>query len=316
MNGWIQLHRQLLDNPLWTCEPFSRGQAWVDLLLLANHKESFFYKRNIKITVKRGQLARSEKELADRWNWSRSKVRKFLKDLEKERQLIQQKNNVCQILTINNYDEFQKKEPQDVQQKNRRKTAEEPQKDTYNNDNNINNENKESEPRARTREEFEEMTRPLFAKFDAMDSYAVFCEYWCTPNQLTDKMRWEEDQYFNPALKVRSWIDRDKRGSTGKSTKKEYRYPIFMSKWISLCEPKNAEIDVTVNILSLLPEKFPESKLLAAFDKQKRINGKFLKVDKIFEAVSKQDKPEPKPIIPIDQADDGSDIAKRWLNEE
>ena len=137
--GWIRLHRQIQDNPLWTCEAFTRGQAWVDLLLLANHSESFFYKRDIKISVKRGQVGRSEVELADRWKWSRSKVRKFLKDLEKEQQLTQQKSNVTQLLTINNYEEYQKKEQQDIQQEDSKKTAKEQQENTYNNDKNIKN---------------------------------------------------------------------------------------------------------------------------------------------------------------------------------
>lgn len=141
MQGWIQLHRQIQENPLWTCEPFTRGQAWVDLLLLANHKESFFYKRNIKINVSRGQVARSEVELADRWKWSRSKVRKFLNDLEKEQQVRQQKTNVTQLLTIINYEKYQEKRQQGVHQQDTSRTPVEHQQDTYNNDNNNNNEN-------------------------------------------------------------------------------------------------------------------------------------------------------------------------------
>ena len=42
MEGWIKLHRSISDNDLWTSEPFSRGQAFVDLILLASHKDSFF----------------------------------------------------------------------------------------------------------------------------------------------------------------------------------------------------------------------------------------------------------------------------------
>lgn len=130
MEGWITLQRRLLDNPIWTCEPFTRGQAWVDLLFLANYEFSFFYKRGVKIEVQIGQVARSEVELADRWMWSRTKVRKFLKDLEKEQQVIQHKNNVTQILTIVNYEKYQNKEQQTVQQKNSRKTPKEQQKNT------------------------------------------------------------------------------------------------------------------------------------------------------------------------------------------
>ena len=145
-NGWIKLHRSLQDNPLWTCEPFTRGQAWVDILMTANHQHSFFFKRGIKIDVERGQLARSEVELADKWKWSRTKVRKFLKDLEKEQQVIQQKTFVTQVLTIVNYEFYQEKEQQVIQQKDSRKTAERQQKDTYKNvkkNKNVNNDNKQ-----------------------------------------------------------------------------------------------------------------------------------------------------------------------------
>ena len=120
MEGWIKLHRKLQDNALWKCEPFSKGQAWIDLILIANHKDGYFYKRGNKVDVNRGQVGFSEKGLSDRWQWSRSKVRKFLNDLEKEQQIEQQKSNVTQIITIINYNEYQEKEPQ----KNRRRTAE------------------------------------------------------------------------------------------------------------------------------------------------------------------------------------------------
>jgi len=140
MEGWISVHRKLADNHLWLCEPFTRGQAWVDMLMLANHADSFYYVRNIKVNIKRGQLGWSEPKLAERWKWSRTKVRKFLKDLEKEQQIIQHKNNVTQILTIVNYEQYQKKEQQLIQQKDSKKTARKQQENVNDNDNKDNNE--------------------------------------------------------------------------------------------------------------------------------------------------------------------------------
>lgn len=134
MEGWISLHRQISDNALWTCEKFSRGQAWVDLLLLANHKDSYFYHRGNRVDIKRGQVGWSQLSLSKRWKWSRSKVKKFIEDLEKEQQIEQQKASVLQLITIKNYDRYQEKE----QQKDNRKTIEEQQNDT---DNNVNNDN-------------------------------------------------------------------------------------------------------------------------------------------------------------------------------
>lgn len=140
--GWIKLHRKIVDNPLWTCEPFTRGQAWVDLILLANHEYGFYYKRGVKIEIQRGQTGVSEVGLSDRWKWSRSKVRKFLKDLEKEQQIKQQKTNVTQIVTILNYEIYQQKEHQIEQQKDTRRTPKEHQKDTNKNDKNKENDKK------------------------------------------------------------------------------------------------------------------------------------------------------------------------------
>ena len=67
MEGFVTIHRQIEENELWLMEPFTRGQAWVDLILLANFKESSFMIRGNLVVVKRGQLAWSEKKLAERW---------------------------------------------------------------------------------------------------------------------------------------------------------------------------------------------------------------------------------------------------------
>ena len=46
--GWIALNRKIVENPMWLSEPFSRSHAWIDLILLANHKPNFFFIRDIK----------------------------------------------------------------------------------------------------------------------------------------------------------------------------------------------------------------------------------------------------------------------------
>lgn len=135
MDGWIKLHRKLSENPFWLCEPFSRGQAWVDLLMLANHKRAFFYIRNIKITLNRGQVGWSQPKLAERWGWSRTKVKKFLKDLAEEQQIKQDKNTIIQVITIVNFHEYQ----ENGQQKSSRRAAEEQQRDLDKNDKNDKN---------------------------------------------------------------------------------------------------------------------------------------------------------------------------------
>jgi len=140
MQGWIKLHRQITDNPMWLSEPFTRGQAWVDLILIANHQSNYFYVRGNRIDVDRGQLAWSRAKIATRWQWSSKKIDGFLKMLEKEQLITQQKSPIINKITIVNYDEYQKREQQTTQQKTNRKPTENQQKTTYKNDKNNKNE--------------------------------------------------------------------------------------------------------------------------------------------------------------------------------
>lgn len=126
MEGWIKLHRRIVDNPIWTKEPFTKGQAWVDILILASHKKTQFDVRGIEVGVERGQMAWGESKLAERWGWSRTKLRRFLRWLETRHQIVQEKNNVITLITVVNYEDYQEKEQQndttEKQQKNNRKT--------------------------------------------------------------------------------------------------------------------------------------------------------------------------------------------------
>lgn len=140
MSGWIKLHRKIQENDIWMCDKFSRGQAWVDLILNAAHKPTYFFKRGIRIDLKRGQLAVSETGFADRWKWSRTKVRTFLKMLEKEQQISLLKNNVIQVITVLNYEDYQEKKTADqTADQTANWTRERPQKDTYKNVKNVKN---------------------------------------------------------------------------------------------------------------------------------------------------------------------------------
>lgn len=96
-----------MDNPLYFSEPFSHCQAWIDLLLIANHKPGFFYSRGIKVDILRGQIGFGSEALAKRWKWSRGKVLRFLKQLETDGQIVQQKNNVTNLISIKNYNQYQ-----------------------------------------------------------------------------------------------------------------------------------------------------------------------------------------------------------------
>lgn len=109
--GWIKLHRKIMEGEDWLSEPFTRAQAWVDLLLLANHAPSSVRKRGIAFEVGAGQVGYGEEKLATRWRWSRQKVRRFLKELMErgaiDRKPVQQNPKLSSLITIINYQEYQ-----------------------------------------------------------------------------------------------------------------------------------------------------------------------------------------------------------------
>ena len=73
---YIKVLRKLFRDPLWTSEEFTKGQAWVDLLYWAYHSTGNFKWDGRRYNLRRGQLSHTEGFLANRWGWSRNKLRR------------------------------------------------------------------------------------------------------------------------------------------------------------------------------------------------------------------------------------------------
>ncbi|MBQ7873740.1 MAG: hypothetical protein IJ306_01065 [Oscillospiraceae bacterium] len=152
--GWVSLHRQIRDHWLWADKPFSRGQAWVDMILRANHEEKKVCFENSIIEISAGGFLSSETALAEAWGWSRRKTHSFIDVLMKDGMLETKRNGKGTVFFLVNYSNFSiygtEKEPEknrtgtdEEPMRNRTGTAQEPMRNTNNNDNNYNNENKE-----------------------------------------------------------------------------------------------------------------------------------------------------------------------------
>ena len=103
-DGYIKFYRSILDNPIWTSEPFTKGQAWADLLLLVNHEDGIGRKGDL---IPRGSMATSYATLAIRWRWSVSKVRRFLGTLSDTQMISLSGTRSGTLLSIVKYDNFQ-----------------------------------------------------------------------------------------------------------------------------------------------------------------------------------------------------------------
>lgn len=150
--GWISIHRKLQHHWLWGDKPFSKGQAWIDLLMSANHEDCKFLLGSQLVDAKKGDVITSEVKLMDKWGWSKAKVRAFLTLLEKDSMIIKKTDSKKTTLSLTNYGVWQDSQTAKEPLKDHLETAERPlkdhlettkrlQKDTINNSNNTNNSN-------------------------------------------------------------------------------------------------------------------------------------------------------------------------------
>jgi hypothetical protein len=101
MPGFTQIpNDEVFNDPLWTSDRFTKGQALVDLYKLAQYQDGITQKRGIIIPLKPGQLGWSLDSLAERWQWSKGKVRRFFHYLKTVGQIELQKTNVSTTITL------------------------------------------------------------------------------------------------------------------------------------------------------------------------------------------------------------------------
>ena len=115
-DGYIQLPRSITDEEDYYKDRFTRTQAYIDLFFLAAWTERTFRIRGNAVTIKRGQVATSENNLAVRWGWSRNTVRKFISELEKDGKIEHHKSRIINVITLNSYYQPEQQNEQQIEQ--------------------------------------------------------------------------------------------------------------------------------------------------------------------------------------------------------
>jgi hypothetical protein len=115
MSGWIKIHRSITDHWLYNeFRVYSKLEAWYDLLLNVNYVDAKIMIKGRLYEVKRGQSILSLESWAKRWNWDKSKVRRFLNLLQKESMIDLISDNITTRITICKYDDYQQYETNKV----------------------------------------------------------------------------------------------------------------------------------------------------------------------------------------------------------
>ncbi|HGL5482778.1 TPA: DnaD domain protein [Staphylococcus aureus] len=152
MTGWISIDRSIQNHWLFKEKrTFSKFEAWIYLLMEANHSKAKVPIGNQIVTVERGQRLTSILTLSDLFNWSRFKVKTFLDLLESDGMLEVKTTSKYTLITIVNYDFYQSEQGRNQHQNdikptskqhqsNINPTSKQHQTNTNNNDNEDNNE--------------------------------------------------------------------------------------------------------------------------------------------------------------------------------
>lgn len=107
MSGYIKLHRRIKDNKLWGKEPFTKIQAWIDLLLRCQWKATEVMDGMKVIPLSPGECIVSMRGLAKEWKWSENKVRRYVKWLKNDGMIEYTGGCTCTHLKVLKWKDFQ-----------------------------------------------------------------------------------------------------------------------------------------------------------------------------------------------------------------
>ena len=130
MNGWIKLHRKMLENPV-VAKDSDYLSVWIYLLLNAEHDERTILFGGNKIILKPGQLITGRKSIAEFLQINESKVKRILIDFEIDQQIDRQRSNKNSLISLKNWDKYQFCDRQNDQQVTNERPTSDQQVTTY-----------------------------------------------------------------------------------------------------------------------------------------------------------------------------------------
>lgn len=228
-NGWIKLHRKILDWE-WFTSP-STLQLFIYLLLRANKED----KKWRGILIKRGQLVTSVATISEETKLSTQQVRTSLNRLKSTNEITSKTTNRFTLVTVCKYESYQLYEEveqqtkqQALQQTNNKQITNKQQQ--LKNNKNIRNNKKESiltnvridekatdAPAVATtttddmelrKEKFYQSLVPYVAKY-GKDMVRAFYDYWTEKTYGGRKMRFEKQQAFEISKRLATWQKHD-----------------------------------------------------------------------------------------------------------
>ena len=214
MDSFISVPRAIFDDDAFPEEPFSRREAFLDLVQRATYKQITIPVKGGVATVGRGELIVSIRKLAARWGWSKSKVEKVLDEFVSQQRIGHRTDGATTILSITNYDMFQRSVD----------TYKDTDQDA--NQDNINKDNKENKVEKKDAIASKEKSRRFVPP--TVDEVRAFCaENGCEVDaekfvNYYSSIGWVVGKAKTPMKNwkaaIRTWLANDKRYTRGQSS--------------------------------------------------------------------------------------------------
>lgn len=134
LDGWIKLHRKVLDNPI-VCKDAETFAIWIYMLLSAAHEGTDVVFRGKRQHLEPGQFLSSIRQISAKLGVERSKTYRAIKLLKSETQIETQESNKNTLFTIKNWSKYQAVETQDDTQVRHKRDTSETQNKNDKNDN-------------------------------------------------------------------------------------------------------------------------------------------------------------------------------------
>lgn len=235
--GWISIHRKIENNWVWKDKPFSFGQAWIDLILLANHADQKELKDGKLVTYKSGTVNRSILWLSERWGWERRKTTRFIKLLESDEMVAVKSTTHGTTITIVNYELYRYQGTTDGTTVGT--TDGQPMHNgryINNNDNNVNNVNNKKIIKVKpVRHKYGYYKNVLLSDQDIEKLKTEFPnDYLSRIERVSEYCRSKGKSYSDYLATIRSWARKENNGAGVKQNNREAE------------EQRNREIDEVI----------------------------------------------------------------------
>jgi len=200
-NGWIKLHRSLLDWEWY--DDHNTFRVFMHCLLKANHQDKR-YKGSI---IKRGTFYTSRELLSAETTLSERQVRTALNKLKTTNELTIKTSKQGTVIEVVNYEKYQVIDQQSDQIKTNERPTNDQQTTSNKNDKNIKNDKNERSIIDRENDfRLKAQSYQSEYSFQLIDS---FCDYWTESNEDGKKMKFEMQKTFDIGRRLKTWKRND-----------------------------------------------------------------------------------------------------------